>query len=62
MTNESRIKKITSLLNQFEIELGKVDLNGNNEIFSEEINYDTVDKCIEKLEKNSRDFLACIGE
>ena len=24
---------------------------GNNEIFSEEINYDTVDKCIEKLEK-----------
>ena len=49
-------------MNQFEIELGKVDLNGNNEIFSEEINYDTVDKCIEKLEKNSRDFLACIGE
>ena len=62
MTNESRIKKITSLLNQFGIELEKVDLANNNESFKEEINYDTVDKNIENLKKDSFDFLKCIGE
>ena len=62
MTNESRIRKITSLLNQFGIELSKIDLNGNNQAFDEEINYDTVDNCIENLKKNSKDFLTCIGE
>ena len=62
MTNESRIKKITSLLNQFGIKLENIDLANNNESFKEEINYDTVDKCIENLKKDSLDFLKCIGE
>ena len=62
MTNQSRIKKITSLLNQFSIDLKDVDLMQGNEPFVEKIQYHIVDSRIEVLRKDSREFLESIGE
>ena len=62
MTNQSRIKKITSLLNQFSINLKDVDLMQGNKPFSEKIQYSVVDNRIETLRKESREFLESIGE
>ena len=62
MTNQSIIKKITSLLNQFSINLKDVDLMQGNEPFKEMIQYHVVDSQIETLRKESREFLESIGE
>lgn len=62
MTNQSRIKKITSLLNQFAIDLKSVDLMQGNKPFEEKISYHIVDEHIDALRKQSREFLESIGE
>ncbi len=58
LTNESRIKKVNSLLNDFEIENRIIQNEFNIEIFFENaINYNKVDDIISKKAEKSYDFL-----
>lgn len=57
MTNESRIKKISSLLEQFEINKDDIDLNSGVTLFDNKINYEIVNEKIKMLKENSKSYL-----
>lgn len=57
MTNESRIKKISSLLEQFEINRDSIDLTCDVALFDNNIDYEIVNENIEKLRESSKNYL-----
>lgn len=57
MTNESRIKKISSLLEQFEIQRDNIDLACNVALFENNIDYSIVNENIERLRESSKNYL-----
>lgn len=60
MKNESRIRKVSSLLKQFHINVNEIDLCNGAKPFDGKINYEIVDEYITELRSNSTEFLGNI--